>query len=289
MPGVKKEVKVCECCHITPFGFSLRQGVNVRHWCRKCEKTICAACSSGMTSALAVFRGRHPDNLCVDCQSLPAEAKPTASGIGRQWSLMARITHSSRALPAAATALPEFAVTPREPPVSDPVAQISYNSAKCSTAFQTLVAPVTAHLARYTAVPTDASVPAEPSLPVATIDVGLMMRRLNELAWVSPASVVAGLILLDRLADTQPVTAADAKVKLVVCIRLASKVLENNTCNNRKYANVFLIPADVFNAAEAAALEALDFNCTVLREDFDLFALDLLGRHGELTAAAFPQ
>ena len=211
--------------------------------------------------------------------------KPRASGIERQWSRNISTGAVVRpALPDNA-AMPEFAVSAAEPAVRDPNAQIRAGAQKHAPVFEQLTGPTERFLQQYLDGDEAAAVHATTSgqqlrTVWTTVDASVptLLQKLNENAWASPAAVVAGLLLLERLAEVAVITGPNCKFLFLVCTRLACKVLEHNSCNNRKFAECFGFPRDTLNGAEAAVLEALGFDVTVLRSQFEPFVIRLFGR-----------
>uniref|UniRef100_A0A7S1LP82 Cyclin n=1 Tax=Neobodo designis TaxID=312471 RepID=A0A7S1LP82_NEODS len=90
--------------------------------------------------------------------------------------------------------------------------------------------------------------------------------------FVSPASLVAACVLLDRWCDHRPgvlqITRSNVYKLLVASLRVASKALELRTVNNGRFASAAGLPTSTVNELESRFIEELSFNVGILHCDF---------------------
>lgn len=130
----------------------------------------------------------------------------------------------------------------------------------------TELAKTTARDQRYTQYETNA---------VPGIQIEDYVHRLAEYTYISPASLVAALIFLDRLCvrhTTLLVTSLNVFKLFFVAVRVASKVVELRTLNNKNFSSVGGISNRHLNDLEAKFLIDMRFDLYIQPREFYLYA-----------------
>lgn len=101
------------------------------------------------------------------------------------------------------------------------------------------------------------------------------VHRLAEYTYISPATLVAALVFLDRMCvrhTTLLITNLNVFKLFFVAVRVASKVVELRTLNNKNFASVGGISNRHLNELEAKFLIDMRFDLYVQPREFYLYA-----------------
>jgi hypothetical protein len=105
--------------------------------------------------------------------------------------------------------------------------------------------------------------------PAITLDV--YVQRIAEYTYISPSTLLVSLIILDRLAGRHPTllfTMLNVYKMFFVAVRIASKIVDLRTLNNKNFAPVGGISNRHLNDIEARMLIDLRFDLYVSPHDF---------------------
>lgn len=117
---------------------------------------------------------------------------------------------------------------------------------------------------------------------VPGIQVEDYVHRIAEYTYISPSSLIAALIFLDRLSarhSTLVFTTLNIFKLFFVAVRVASKVVELRTLNNRNFASVGGISNRHLNDLEARFLIDMRFDLFLVPREFALYAARVTRQH----------
>ncbi len=166
------------------------------------------------------------------------------------------------------------------------VSEIDLLSEKFDTEFRQIV-PIVAEVlqlaSQVSQVPSGASIDSQfaiyntPAVPNITLEA--YVTRVAQNGFISPATLVTALILLDRLISHYPRLAIAPlnvyKFFFVAC-RVASKVVEIRTLNNKNFAPIGGLDLMQLNTLEATFLKDIKFDLYVDPKEFLLYAGEIL-------------
>jgi hypothetical protein len=116
---------------------------------------------------------------------------------------------------------------------------------------------------------------------VPNIQIEDYVHRIAEYTYISPATLVAALIYLDRLTLRHPsllFTLLNIFKLFFVAVRVASKVVDLRTLNNKNFASVGGISNRHLNDLEAKFLIDIRFDLYVSAREFFLYCQRILAR-----------
>lgn len=116
-----------------------------------------------------------------------------------------------------------------------------------------------------------------PAVPTITLEA--YATRIAQNGFMSPASMVTALIFLDRLAGHFPqlvYTPLNVYKLYFVACRIASKVVEIRTLNNKNFAPIGGVDLAQLNALEAAFLKDVRFDLFVSPQEFIAYCNEVL-------------
>ncbi|ORC88835.1 uncharacterized protein TM35_000152660 [Trypanosoma theileri] len=105
------------------------------------------------------------------------------------------------------------------------------------------------------------------------------VHRTVEYTFISPSSLLAAIIYLDRLCLRHPtllITESNVLRLFLTSVRVASKVVELRSINNRHFANVFGLDTVTINLLEGVFVKQLQFDVFLSPEEFAEYARGLL-------------
>lgn len=111
-----------------------------------------------------------------------------------------------------------------------------------------------------------------------SIQVEDYVHRIAEYTYISPSSMVSALILLDRLTQRFPslyFTQLNIYKLFFVAVRVASKVVDLRTLNNKNFASVGGVSNRHLNDLEARFVIDLHFDVLITPGEFHQFAAKL--------------
>lgn len=126
------------------------------------------------------------------------------------------------------------------------------------------------------------------TVAIPTIPLASYVKRIAEFTYVSPATLLASIILIDRLLLKFPALYLSSRniFKLFfVCVRVASKVLDLRSLNNKNFASVGGVSNKHLNDLEAKLLMDLCFDLFISQEEFVLYARRVFQAIGPSAAA----
>ncbi|KAH9597337.1 Cyclin PHO80-like [Trypanosoma melophagium] len=101
------------------------------------------------------------------------------------------------------------------------------------------------------------------------------VHRAVEYTFISPSSLLAAIIYLDRLCLRHPaliITERNVLRLFLTSLRVASKVVELRSINNRHFANVFGLDTVTVNLLEGVFVKQLQFDVFLSPEEFGEYA-----------------
>lgn len=102
-----------------------------------------------------------------------------------------------------------------------------------------------------------------------------LLSRFAEYTYISPSSLLAAIIYLDRLCSRYPrllLTSRNIEKLLVAAVRVSSKVVDLRSVNNKNIANIFGIGLSEINEMEAEFLKLMDFDFFLSPTEFNNYA-----------------
>ncbi|KPI84320.1 cyclin 11 putative (CYC11) [Leptomonas seymouri] len=102
-----------------------------------------------------------------------------------------------------------------------------------------------------------------------------LLNRFAEYTYISPSTLLSAMIYLDRLCLLHPrllLTSRNIEKLLVAAVRVASKVVDLRSVNNKNFANVFSIMIQDMNDLESEFLKLMDFDFFLSSKEFNSYA-----------------
>ncbi|TPP44988.1 Cyclin family protein [Leishmania donovani] len=102
-----------------------------------------------------------------------------------------------------------------------------------------------------------------------------LLTRFAEYTYISVSTLLASVIYLDRLCLRHPrllLTARNIEKLLVAAVRVASKVVDLRSVNNKNFASVFSVPVQDMNELESEFLKLMNFDFFLSPKEFNNYA-----------------
>lgn len=99
-----------------------------------------------------------------------------------------------------------------------------------------------------------------------------LLNRFAEYTYISPSTLLSAMIYLDRLCLRHPrllLTSRNIEKLLVAAVRVASKVVDLRSVNNKNFANVFTLVIQDMNDLESEFLRLMDFDFFLSPKEFN--------------------
>ncbi|CBZ27519.1 putative cyclin 11 [Leishmania mexicana MHOM/GT/2001/U1103] len=102
-----------------------------------------------------------------------------------------------------------------------------------------------------------------------------LLTRFAEYTYISVSTLLASVIYLDRLCLRHPrllLTTRNIEKLLVAAVRVASKVVDLRSVNNKNFASVFSVPVQNMNELESEFLKLMSFDFFLSPKEFNNYA-----------------
>ncbi|KAK7197050.1 cyclin 11 [Novymonas esmeraldas] len=102
-----------------------------------------------------------------------------------------------------------------------------------------------------------------------------LLTRFSEYTYISVSTLLGAIIYLDRLCLRHPrllLTTRNIEKLLVASVRVASKVIDLRSVNNKNYAAIFSVPVKDMNALESEFLKLMGFDFFLSPKEFNNYA-----------------
>jgi hypothetical protein len=102
-----------------------------------------------------------------------------------------------------------------------------------------------------------------------------LLNRFAEYTYISPSTLLSSVIYLDRLCLRHPrllLTSRNIEKLLVAAVRVASKVVDLRSVNNKNFANVFSLMIQDMNDLESEFLKLMGFDFFLSPKEFNNYA-----------------
>ncbi|GET89037.1 cyclin 11, putative [Leishmania tarentolae] len=102
-----------------------------------------------------------------------------------------------------------------------------------------------------------------------------LLTRFAEYTYISVSTLLAAIIYLDRLCLRHPrllLTTRNIEKLLVAAVRVASKVVDLRSVNNKNFASVFSVPVQDMNELESEFLKLMCFDFFLSPKEFNNYA-----------------
>lgn len=112
-----------------------------------------------------------------------------------------------------------------------------------------------------------------------SISIQQYVRRIVDFTYVSPSTLLCSVILMDRLSRSFPLllyTPVNIFKLFFVAVRIASKVIDLRSLNNKNFASVGGVSNKHLNDLEARMLMDLRFNLYISQQEFVVYAKKLI-------------
>ncbi|CAM42370.1 putative cyclin 11 [Leishmania braziliensis MHOM/BR/75/M2904] len=102
-----------------------------------------------------------------------------------------------------------------------------------------------------------------------------LLTRFAEYTYISVSTLLSAVIYLDRLCLRHPrllLTTRNIEKLLVAAVRIASKVVDLRSVNNKNFASVFSVPVQDMNELESEFLKLMSFDVFLSPKEFNNYA-----------------
>ncbi|CAG9574661.1 putative cyclin 11 [Leishmania major strain Friedlin] len=102
-----------------------------------------------------------------------------------------------------------------------------------------------------------------------------LLTRFAEYTYISVSTLLASVIYLDRLCLRHPrllLTTRNIEKLLVAAVRVASKIVDLRSVNNKNFASVFSVPVQDMNELESEFLKLMNFDFFLSPKEFNNYA-----------------
>lgn len=102
-----------------------------------------------------------------------------------------------------------------------------------------------------------------------------LLKRLANYTYLSPSSMMGGIIYLDRFCQNYPgfrITRHNIGKLLVTSVRVANKVIDLRSVNNLNFANAFAVSLVEMNKMEERFLKLIAFDLFISPMEFNTYA-----------------